>query len=87
MTGIIRNLMFQKRTKSAWGNLGMAVVCLPSGFLIGGSISPAIPIWGLLSGAVASFVERYEFGPIDDNILIVVASTIVLLLGLTIGPI
>jgi phytol kinase len=87
VTGIIRNFMFRKRTKSAWGNLGMAIVCLPLGFFIGGSVTPSIPLWGLLSGAVASFIERYEFGPIDDNVLIVVASTIVLLFGLNIGPI
>ncbi len=85
VTGIIRNMMFKKRTKSAWGNLGMAILCLPMGLLIGATAS--IPIWGLLSGAVASFVERYEFGPIDDNILIVIASTLVLLLGLNLGPI
>ena len=29
----------------------------------------------------ATFVERYEFGPIDDNILITVCATAVLLLG------
>jgi hypothetical protein len=64
----------------------MAIVCLPAGYLIGASLSPAIPIWGTISGAVASFVERYEFGPIDDNVLIVVASSIVLLIGLAVGP-
>ena len=46
----------------------------------------AIPLWGAISGALASFVERYEFGPIDDNILIVIASCAVLVLGLEIGP-
>jgi hypothetical protein len=64
----------------------MAIVCLPAGYLIGASLSPAIPVWGTISAAVASFVERYEFGPIDDNVLIVVASSIVLLLGLAVGP-
>ena len=87
VTGIIRNKLFARRTKSAWGNLGMAIVCLPAGYIVGASLSPAIPIWGLLSGAVASFVERYEFGPIDDNVLIVIASSIVLLLGMIAGPI
>ncbi len=64
----------------------MAIVCLPAGWVIGASLTPALPLWGALSGAVASFVERYEFGPIDDNVLIVVASSLVLLLGLAIGP-
>ena len=39
--------------------------------------------WGLFS---ASFVERYEFGPIDDNV-IATASTILLIIGVTFGPI
>jgi len=87
VTGIIRNKMFKKRTKSAWGNVGMAALCLPLGYYVGTLSDPQIPIWGLISGLVASIVERYEFGPIDDNVLIVVFSTIVLLIGLEIGPI
>ena len=86
VTGIIRNKLFARRTKSAWGNLGMAILCIPLGWIIGNMSNPAIPLWGAISGAVASFVERYEFGPIDDNILIVVASCAVLVLGLEIGP-
>jgi dolichol kinase len=87
VTGIIRNKMFAKRTKSAWGNLGMAILCLPLGWFIGLNAVPSIPLWGALSGAVASFVERYEFGPIDDNVLIVIASSIVLGVGVNLGPI
>ena len=87
VTGIIRNKMFKKRTKSAWGNVGMAALCLPLGYYVGTLSDPQIPIWGLISGLVASIVERYEFGPIDDNVLIVVFSTIVLLIGLDFGPI
>tara|TARA_B100000927_G_scaffold289389_1_gene285914 strand:+ start:756 stop:1430 length:675 start_codon:yes stop_codon:yes gene_type:complete len=87
VTGIIRNKMFKKRTKSAWGNVGMAALCLPLGYYVGTLSNPQIPIWGLISGLVASLVERYEFGPIDDNVLIVVFSTIVLLIGLDLGPI
>ena len=87
VTGIIRNKLFAKRTKSAWGNLGMAILCIPLGYFIGKSADPSIPIWGAISGAVASFVERYEFGPIDDNVLIVVASSAVIALGVYLGPI
>lgn len=86
VTGIVRNKMFSKRTKSAWGNVAMAVVCLPMGWFIGMESITAIPMWGLLSGALASFVERYEFGPIDDNVLIATASTILLIIGATFGP-
>ena len=87
VTGIIRNKMFKRRTKSAWGNVGMAVLCLPLGYFIGMMSDPEIPLWGLISGIVASVVERYEFGVIDDNILIVVFSSIVLFIGLNLGPI
>tara|TARA_B100000212_G_scaffold264648_1_gene204192 strand:- start:6188 stop:6868 length:681 start_codon:yes stop_codon:yes gene_type:complete len=86
VTGIIRNKMFAKRTKSAWGNLGMAVLCIPLGIIIGNSAEPAIPLWGGISGAIASFVERYEFGPIDDNVLIVIASSITIYAGVYFGP-
>ena len=48
---------------------------------------PSIPVWGAISGAVASFVERYEFGPIDDNVLIVIASSLIIALGVNLGPI
>ena len=87
VTGIIRNKMFKRRTKSAWGNVGMAALCLPLGYFIGMMSEPEIPLWGLISGLVASVVERYEFGPIDDNVLIVVFSSIVLFIGLNVGPI
>ena len=87
VTGIIRNKMFKRRTKSAWGNVGMAALCLPLGYFIGAMAEPEIPLWGLISGLVASVVERYEFGVIDDNILIVVFSSIVLFIGLNVGPI
>ena len=87
VTGIIRNKMFKRRTKSAWGNVGMAALCLPLGYFVGNMADPGIPLWGLIAGLVASFVERYEFGPIDDNVLIVVFSSIVLFIGLDIGPI
>ena len=86
VTGIIRNKLFQKRTKSAWGNVGMAILCLPLGYFVGDMAEPSIPIWGLISGLVASIVERYEFGPVDDNVIIVVCSSIVLLVGLNFGP-
>ena len=86
VTGIIRNKLFKRRTKSAWGNVGMAALCIPLGYIIGNLAEPAIPLWGLVSGLVASVVERYEFGPIDDNVLIVVFSSVVLFIGLNLGP-
>ena len=64
----------------------MAILCIPLGFFIGKNADPSVPIWGAISGAVASFVERYEFGPIDDNILIVIASSAIIAIGVHLGP-
>jgi len=72
VTGIIRNALFAKRTKHWLGNIGMALVIIPLGYLLAGTI-------GAIAGAVASYVERYEFPPIDDNILVALATLIVLL--------
>jgi hypothetical protein len=56
------------------------------GWIIGGNADPAIPEWGVISAIVATIVERYEFGPIDDNVLITLSASAVLLLGTLIGP-
>ena len=87
VTGIVRNAFIRRRSKSPIGNVFMLLVCAPMGWIIGGHASPAIPDWGLLSAVVATVIERYEFGPIDDNILITVAATLVLLLGAAVGPV
>lgn len=73
-TGIVRNTMFKKRTKSWWGNLAMFAVCAPIGVLLLNSL------WGVPVAALASFVEHYEFNPIDDNVLISASSFIAVLL-------
>lgn len=86
VTGIARNFLVRRRSKSPVGNLFMLLVCAPTGWVIGGLAEPAIPIWGLLSAIVATWVERYEIGPIDDNVLITVAASGVLLLGAFSGP-
>ena len=65
----------------------MAILCIPLGYFIGENADPSIPMWGAISGALASFVERYEFGPIDDNVLIVIASSLIIALGIHLGPI
>jgi len=86
VTGIARNLMVRQRSKSPIGNLFMLLVCLPMGWVIGGHATPPIPDWGILSALVATWVERYEFGPIDDNVLITLSASMVLLLGVLLGP-
>lgn len=87
VTGVVRNAVIRKRSKSAIGNLFMLIVSAPLGWYVGMAGDPSIPLWGLISAGVATFVERYEFGPIDDNILITIFSTIVILIGVHTGPI
>jgi hypothetical protein len=65
----------------------MLLVCVPTGWLVGQHASPPIPEWGLISAVVATVVERYELGPIDDNVLITLSAAAVLLLGSVVGPI
>ena len=64
----------------------MAIVCIPMGYYLGELSDPALPIWGVIAAIVATIVERYEYGPIDDNVLITVSATIVLFIGSGIGP-
>jgi len=84
ITGVVRNAAFKKRTKHPVGNLFMLAVSIPLGYLIAGQEDLAI--WGVIAAAVASYVERYEFGPVDDNVLITVSAAIVLYIGTMIGP-
>jgi len=76
VTGIARNVLFKKRTKHPIGNVFMAAVCIPLGYFLAGF--GGIAIGGVIAAIVASTMERYEFGPIDDNILITISSSIVL---------
>jgi len=85
VTGLGRNFFFQKRTKHPLGNVFMLIVSLPIGYFFAGI--EGIAIWGVIAALVATFVERYEFGPIDDNILITVFASIILLIGNYVGPI
>ncbi|MFT7286270.1 MAG: phytol kinase [Halieaceae bacterium] len=86
VTGIARNHFVRRRSKSPIGNFFMLLVSAPMGWVIGGLADPAIPVWGLIAGVIATVVERYEFGPIDDNILITLAATATLLIGTQVGP-
>ncbi len=74
VTGVVRNSLFARRTKHWIGNAAMALVTVPLGFMLAGLI-------GAIAGLVASIVERFEIPPIDDNVLIVVASTMIILLA------
>ncbi|MGC8975066.1 MAG: dolichol kinase, partial [Thermoprotei archaeon] len=72
-TGVVRNLIYRKRTKSWWGNLAMFLVCLPIAYYFVGP-------WGIPVAALSSYIEHYEFNPIDDNILISTTAFLTLLI-------
>jgi ABC-type thiamin/hydroxymethylpyrimidine transport system permease subunit len=74
ITGIIRNLIYGKRTKSWIGNLGMIAFTAPLGYIYSG-------IAGILAAIVASIVEHFEIPPyLDDNVLISLSASLVLIL-------
>jgi phytol kinase len=81
MTGVVRNAFFKRRTKSWIGNLAMVLVCIPLGYWLGSAAAHPIPGWAVFAAIVASIIEHFEFGAIDDNILITLATTIILLFG------
>jgi phytol kinase len=68
--------VIKKREKHFIGNLYMAGISIPLGYGLAGlgGIAPA----GALAGLAASIVERFEFGVIDDNILVAVSSSVLL---------
>lgn len=78
VTGLVRNTLFKKRTKSWWGNLAMAMVSMPMGAILG--------VAGVIAGALASLVEHFEYHPIDDNITVPLTSFIVLALAIHYAP-
>ncbi|MCE4604520.1 MAG: dolichol kinase [Aeropyrum sp.] len=72
VTGIVRNALVYRRSKHWSGNVAMMLVSIPLGYLIAG--------WpGALAGLVSSIVERLEVGPLDDNIIIALTSTAIIL--------
>lgn len=78
ITGIVRNYLFKKRTKSWWGNLAMAAFCLPVGTMLG--------IAGVAAGAAASAIEHFEIHPIDDNLTVPLVSFAILTLLKSVAP-
>jgi len=72
VTGVVRNLIYRRRTKAIEGNIAMAAFCVPFGLAV---LGPP----GALAGLVSSLVERFEFGPIDDNVLVPASALAVIL--------
>jgi len=71
-TGVVRNLLYGRRTKAWAGNLAMAAVCAPIGYLIAG-------LAGLLAALAASIIEHFELGPLDDNVTVPLTALVILL--------
>jgi len=69
VTGVVRNLMYKKRTKAWEGSVAMLLVCIPVGMLMG--------VAGVIAGALSTLVERVE--GIDDNISIPIISLCILI--------
>ena len=86
VTGVVRNYFIRHRSKHVIGNVCVAIVSVPLAWVVASQADPALPWWGVIAALVASVVERYEFGPIDDNVLIAIASILILLAGSTLGP-
>jgi len=84
VTGVARNAIYKRRTKSPVGNIFMLIVCVFIGYYFASIAIHPIPLWGVLAAIVASIIERFEIGPIDDNVLITIASMIVLSIGVLI---
>jgi hypothetical protein len=59
----------------------MLVVCVPIGFFFANMANTPIPLWAILAAVVATISERFEFGPIDDNILITTTTMVILVAG------
>ena len=53
VTGVVRNAVYKKRTKSPVGNIFMLMVCLLIGYILANTGSHPIPMWGLLAAIVA----------------------------------
>jgi len=68
VTGVVRNLLYKKRTKAWEGSIAMLLVCIPVGALMGAA--------GVLAGVAATAVERIE--GIDDNISVPLLSLAIL---------
>ncbi|MEM4717710.1 MAG: dolichol kinase [Desulfurococcaceae archaeon] len=73
VTGIIRNGLYGRRTKSWYGNLGMLATTIPIGLYYAG-------ITGFIAAVVSSIVEHFEIPPfLDDNVLITLTSSIIII--------
>lgn len=79
ITGIVRNIIYKRRTKSWVGNFAMAVFSIPVGAAVLG-------LAGAVAGAAASLIEHFESNPIDDNITVPLLSFLILVAARVYAP-
>lgn len=82
ITGVVRNRVVRHRSKHPIGNVFMFIVSAPLGYLCGLMADGTFQWWGIFAALIATLVERYEFGPIDDNILITLAASGILFIAI-----
>ena len=58
VTGVVRNAVVRKRSKSPIGNVFMFLVRARRGWFAAGAGDPSRPVGGLIAATVATFVER-----------------------------
>ncbi|MEM4688020.1 MAG: dolichol kinase [Thermofilaceae archaeon] len=78
VTGVVRNMIYRRRTKAWAGNAAMAAVCIPIGYVYAG-------LWGALAGLASSVIEHFELRPLDDNITVPLVSLAILALANAFG--
>jgi dolichol kinase len=69
VTGLIRYVVYKRRTKGIWGNIVMLTLCASLGYFLLGYV-------GLAGGAFSSLVEKFE--KVDDNISVPLSSAVIM---------
>ncbi len=69
VTGLVRYVVYRRRTKGIWGNIAMLILCAGLGYVLLGYS-------GFIGGAFSSIIERFE--KVDDNISVPLGSALVM---------
>lgn len=74
VTGVVRNMLYKRRTKAWAGNAAMAALCVPIGYACAG-------LWGAIAGVASSIIEHFELNPLDDNITVPLVTLVILVIA------